>query len=104
MNKATFTGKQRSEEFGTRKFPVYEGAYDEVDGRIQLPDGRLVFVVIESTGEIGLYEEIVAMDQGDNIVRRFIAAERGHAGITAPIFPRGQLCCVGDKQVGWLRD
>jgi hypothetical protein len=111
IHKAAATGRLESGEFDDTMLPVFEiqGDPDEQDGRIELPDGSLVYAIDELSGT-GLYRLAIAMDAGDNVRRRFLASKRGLGGITAATGPdgtglsgqRGQLTCVGDKQVGWL--
>jgi len=100
-------------DWRSNPLPEYklEGTVAGYDDRVQLPDGSLAYVVeSNSDGTTGLYREIIAMDAGDNVVRRWRAEDRGIAGITAPTGPngtglsgqRGQLTCLGDKQIGWI--
>lgn len=106
--KAKKTDRLQTGEFDTRKLPVFEILGDH-DDRIELPDGSLAYA-IDSIQGVGLYRVALAMDAGDNVRRRFLANKRGLGGILAPTRPnggglsghRGQLVCIGDKQIGWL--
>ena len=108
---ARATNRKHTPDFGPT-MPVFEidGRPHEGDGRVKLPDGTLVYVIGDCDGD-GLYTEAIAMDAGENIIRRFRAAEQDLGGITAPTGPngtglsgqRGQLTCIGSGQMfGYL--
>lgn len=110
ITKVKATNRSYRGEFDTVIFPVYLGDYDELDGRVELPDGTLAFAHNDDVQGVGLYRELLAMDAGDNVRRRFLASAQGCGGITAPTGPRGsglsgergQLTCLGSRQIGWL--
>jgi hypothetical protein len=111
--KATDIGKTQTGEFDNQRLPIFtvKDWPDEYDQRVELPDGSLAYAIEDSAGDVGLYLEAMAVDAGDNVLRRFRASDCDIAGITAPTGPGGsrlfgqrdQLHCIGAEQVGWLR-
>jgi hypothetical protein len=106
--KAIKTDRKATPEFGPR-MPIYAGPpLHEDDCRVQLEDGTICYVWEDSTGNEPfpvLCRELVAMDAGDNVVRRFKASERSSAGITAPVIAKTSVklfaCPADGTEIGY---
>jgi len=94
------------------RLPVYEGpaCQHEFDWRVQTEDGTICYVWKESTGNepaLVLCTELVALDSGNNIVRRRKASEGNRAGLAAPAVPRTAVTlfvCPADGSIlGYYR-
>jgi hypothetical protein len=106
---ATRTGTARRHHITGEKAPVVTlppapwcGGYGP--GDVVSLDGEALYV-FDVCGEQGLFREALAMDAGDNVVRRR-TAPAGLTGIASPVLPRTHaptLTTVGDGLVAWIR-
>jgi hypothetical protein len=112
MIRAKATGT--TETFGRRdggygRLPVHEGAppWEYEDDRIVLEDGTVCYSSEMECEYLALCTEMVALDAGDNEIRRYKAADRNLDGITRPAIPGTSVNLVAapetESVVGYYR-
>lgn len=86
---AVKTDEVVSYEWGESGYVFTGPVLSETDDRVQLEDDTICYVWNSPLGTLPeLCTELVAMDAGDNVIRRFIATKRSTQGITAPAIPK----------------
>lgn len=101
----TKTNKLYQPEFG-EKLPLFRcPAPPDADNRVRLLDGTLAYARADNALCCTvLCKSLVAMNSGDNVVRRFRADEQSSSGISAPAMPGTSiyLTSVPDEIVGYV--
>lgn len=85
------TGRSARREYTDDRLPVYSGPWpSDDDNRVRLTDGRVCFVFCPvSWGEPPiLCTTLVALDAGNNEVRRIDAKDGTSTGLARPVIPR----------------